>query len=115
MITGSRDWFNEKAIREALEELDLDNGGFHTLVSGGCPTGADFIAEEWAHALGWQVERHLANWAEFGKAAGPRRNAEMVKSGVDICLAAPLPQSRGTVDCMDRARDAGIVVLVIKP
>jgi hypothetical protein len=34
----------------------------------------------------------------------------MVDLGADLCLAFPMPRSRGTWDCVRRAKKAGIVV-----
>jgi hypothetical protein len=43
-------------------------------------------------------------------AQGNYRNQHMVDLGARICLAFPLPSSRGTYDCMARAEAAGIPV-----
>ena len=80
------------------------------IVTGGCPTGADRMAEEWAHRAGVEVEVWLADWAAYGRAAGPIRNGRMVAAGARYCLAFPLQGSRGTEDCIRRAEAAGIPV-----
>ncbi len=114
LITGSRDWVDEKAIDDALRAAFYEYG-VATLVSGGCPTGADAIAERIWEAHAFPVERHPADWDAHGKAAGPRRNQEMVDLGADICIAFPLPDSRGTVDCAKKAKAAGIRVHPVGP
>lgn len=53
---------------------------------------------------------HPGKCDDFCPDAGPRRNAYMVSLGADICLAFPLPGSRGTRNCMRLARQAGIDV-----
>jgi hypothetical protein len=80
------------------------------------------MAERIATGWGLAVERHPADWDKYGKAAGPRRNAEMVALGADVCLAfigpctkrdcrQPGPHgSHGTTNCADLAKDAGIKV-----
>ena len=112
LVTGSRDWLDRRAVGRALLSVQvLLAVGTPTLVSGACPTGADEIAEAIAAALGWPVERHPADWARFGKAAGPRRNAEMVALGADVCVAFIRNQSRGASHTAGLAEVAGIRTL----
>jgi hypothetical protein len=109
LITGSRDWPDPAVIEAAL--MRASRGVLYhdvTLVSGACPTGADRMAEELAANLGMVVERHPADWASHGKAAGFIRNAEMVHAGADVCLAFQLNDSRGTGHTIQLARGAGI-------
>lgn len=115
-MTGSRRWTDRETILHALADAwaELNVGRDVVLVSGACPTGADAIAEEiWENYLGLTVERHPPDWARYGKSAGPLRNTQMVALGADICLAFPLPGSRGTVHCMRQAEQAGIPVRVV--
>jgi hypothetical protein len=74
----------------------------------GAGKGADRIIGIYAASEGWPTEEHPAKWNTFGAAAGPIRNQIMVDLGADLCLGFPLPGSRGTYDCMERARKAGI-------
>jgi len=101
----------ETGLLAAARPLDPSGQAEITLVHGGAP-GADYLAGEVASALGWQVEVHPAHWGLYGKAAGPLRNQRMVDLGADICVAFPIATSRGTYDCMKRARSAGIPVTV---
>lgn len=116
LVTGSRDWADEAPILHAMTEARISavkDPQEMVLVSGACPTGADRIAEELAAALGWAIERHPADWNQFGKAAGPIRNNEMVKAGADICLAFMNPGSRGTLHCSQVAIRAGIPTEIV--
>lgn len=110
LITGSRHWFNREAIEKALigwtdgfsrEEITIVHGG---------ASGADRIAAQIARD--WDVcqDVFVPDWRTHGPAAGPMRNQEMVDAGADVCLAFPFDDSRGTFDCMRRARIAGIEV-----
>lgn len=113
LITGSRDWKDKEAIENAI--IDLHNWGpidwdDVVVVHGDCPTGADAIAQEFCEQTGIVTERHPADWS-IGKKAGPLRNQEMVDLGAYVCLAFLLPSSRGTVDCIKRAKAAGIPVI----
>ncbi|WP_086846993.1 SLOG family protein [Amycolatopsis kentuckyensis] len=123
LVTGSRHWTDKVAIADALDRavedferpgvLDKSKklDGIYILIHGDCE-GADRIAAE--YWLGRPVQAYPANWAEFGKAAGPIRNQRMVNLGADICLAFPTAGSRGTWDCVRRAREAGIPVEIIE-
>ena len=115
LVTGSRAWSDEKAIREGLEfaaiiaQANCMDG--LTVIHGGC-SGADTIADKIARESGFEVEVHPADWKRHGKAAGPIRNAQMVQSGVDLCLAFPKGASRGTRGCMSLVESASITMLV---
>ena len=110
LVTGSRDWDDRATIRRALDEVyartpaDQD----FVLVHGGCPTGADAIAHAWALPTGAVIDIFIADWANHGKAAGPRRNARMVAEGADLCLAFIKNRSRGASHTADLAERAGI-------
>lgn len=115
LVTGSRSWLDRETIRSAmLAQWDKAGRGDVTLVHGAAE-GADVLAASVALELHWTIEPHPALWRDFGKSAGPIRNAEMVGMGADVCLAFPLFNSRGTIDCMMRAHHAGIPVLVYAP
>ena len=134
LITGSRGWADRLAVEDTLTAagaLAIALGQRLVIVHGACPTGADAIADEWAN---WHrergdrpftVERHPAQGhptEDFGPwpAAGPRRNAFMVRLGADVCLAfigpctsprcrKPHPHpSHGASGCADLAEQAGI-------
>ena len=110
LVTGSRDWTNEAKIREVMLDVTIVLGsGPHTLVSGACPTGADYIAEKFASEMGYEVERYPANWAEYGKSAGFIRNAQMVETEPDLCIAFIKHQSKGASHTVELAEKAGVM------
>ncbi|MEV0584072.1 SLOG family protein [Nonomuraea sp. NPDC050310] len=134
LVTGSRTWSDEKTIDQALREAIPEPTSplaEVVVVHGDCPTGADALANEWCVENAWWmehvgmtliVESHPAEWNRYGKAAGFRRNAEMVALGADICLAfisrcngrfcQRTPHgSHGATHTADLAEKAGIRVI----
>lgn len=102
-----------KAIVDAFGLLDssrlpdLDN----VIVHGGA-RGADEIAGRVAESFGLRTEVYPAKWNLYGKGAGPMRNQQMVDKGADLVLAFLMPGSKGTADCINRAKEAGLKVII---
>jgi hypothetical protein len=112
LVTGSRDWYDQQTIWDALatvaRELPADRD--LVLIHGACPSGADHMAHEWARGFGAVIEAHPANWAINGKRAGFIRNQRMVNLGADLCLAFIRNGSRGASHTALIAEEAGIPV-----
>lgn len=120
LVTGCRRWDDVGAVRHVLLQTWSRLGpnvpaSEVTIVTGACPTGADAIAEKWAHMVGAKIEQHPANWGESGAAAGPMRNELMVNAGADICVAfwTGSTKGSGTHDCFTRAARAGIPIFIV--
>lgn len=112
VVTGSRHNRNRSLIYGVL-----DNLGPCLLAHGGAQ-GADRIAGDWAHTRGIEVAVYPAKWDLHGKAAGHRRNREMLKDArPDLVVAFPLvgPRDlcRGTWNCIETATEMGIWTLVV--
>jgi hypothetical protein len=117
LVTGSRTWTDIDFIEDALDEAWEPITDPLTLVHGAA-WGADAAAHHWAEgliAVGYpiKIETHPADWST-GKGAGPRRNAEMVAAGADLCLAFIRDNSRGATHCAELARKAGIETRVYR-
>lgn len=130
LITGSRDWQDRAAVDDILTATAAANAFTETptvIVHGGCPTGADAMADDWArwHAARnplIEFERHRAETFGPWPQCGPIRNRHMVGLGADITLAfigpctkpncrRPQPHgSHGASGCADLAEQAGITV-----
>jgi YspA, cpYpsA-related SLOG family len=111
LVTGSRTWHDIAAIERTLAViLDRHPEGV-LLVHGACPRGADAIAAAYAtRTPGYQVEAHPADWHRYGRAAGYRRNAEMIALGADGCAGLIRGGSPGSTSAVRLARAAGIPV-----
>ena len=112
LVCGSRDWNNKEIIRREFLRLKPD-----VLIEGEAK-GADRQSREVAEEIGGiDVHPHRAKWEEYGNAAGPIRNQEMLdqEQPIDLVLAFhdDLTHSRGTKDMVKRAMMANIPVEVI--
>lgn len=112
LVTGSRDVSDRDAamVRRVLAIFGekFEDGSYY--IVGCCPSGVDSIVRRcYPDSLVCS-----ADWDQHGRSAGPIRNQQMVDHGADLCLAFPGPNSKGTRDCMARARVALIPVLVME-
>lgn len=111
LVCGDREWFARAAIERHLRRFSKST----TVIHGAC-RGADSIGGEVAKALGFEVVPYPANWAAYGKAAGPLRNQLMLDEGKPTLVLAfhqDLASSKGTKDMVSRAERAGVPVRVI--
>ena len=114
LCTGSRAFTDEQAISETLVGLcAFGDDETILIVHGACPSGADALVNYEARRIGYAVEKHPADWAKHGKAAGFVRNGYMVSLGADMCLAFWDGESKGTLDCLTRAVKASIPVRIV--
>lgn len=121
IVTGSRDWNSISDVFRLIEAMaQIYNPVELTIVHGACPTGADKMAHQWVEVakniMPYTIieEAHPASWKEFGRAAGPIRNREMVEMGADICLAFIRNNSKGASMTAKIAEEAGIKVYIVK-
>ena len=105
LVCGGRHYKDEITMAWALRPFESDA----TLIIHGGATGADSLADEWAHDYNIPVECYEADWKRWGNSAGPIRNQQMIDEGKpDLVIA--FPGGRGTADMVRRAREAGIRV-----
>jgi hypothetical protein len=110
VVTGSRKWDDYDTVSAAIGKPDL--------IIHGDAQGADRLASHRADVKGIAVLPMPAQWENLGKTAGPIRNDEMVNvakalrsCGWEVtCEAFPLPESKGTLDMMQKMEAAGFKV-----
>lgn len=115
LVTGSREHPEPQFVKSVLSSLKLCKDD--TVVVGDNSSGpfsVDYVTNLYFTDLGIPVEVHYANWSDYGRAAGPKRNQAMVDSGADFVLAFPYGDSRGTRNCINLARKADIKVYVFE-
>lgn len=78
--------------------------------------GADRMCGKVGKKIGFTVKPYPAEWTRYGKAAGPMRNAEMLRvHDIKLCLAfhGDIKKSKGTYDMICKANDKKIPVILI--
>jgi hypothetical protein len=95
LICGDRNWKNKELILNVIRAIRPKP---KVVICGGA-SGADTLAKEVALELGIPVKEFMANWAQFGKAAGPMRNKQMLQEGKPTYVIAfhdDIKNSKGT-------------------
>jgi hypothetical protein len=105
LVCGGRHYEGASLVHSKLSEFNPD-----CVLQGGCPTGADKFAREWAARNNTICETFAANWSEEGPKAGPLRNQKMLDYGKPDLVFA-FPGNRGTADMVRRAKKANVQVI----
>jgi hypothetical protein len=114
LVCGDRDWSDFKLLVEVLDGFGNQYLWDFVLVHG-ATRGADMMADDWAKARDIPVDAFPAHWDQYGNAAGPIRNKEMLASGLDLVVAFhdDIRHSKGTRHMVQIARAAGVPVKLI--
>lgn len=111
---GSRNWQDYHRIRHELGRIQM-NGRIARVIHGDC-RGADRLAAAAALRMGIPVTAWPALWREYGAAAGPLRNQQMLDEESPTLVLAfhdDIENSRGTKDLARRAEKAGVPVRIV--
>ena len=104
VIAGCRDYNDyeeaKRYIDYCLSDIRKDND---ILILSGCAKGADALGERYAEENGFKIEKHHADWAKFGRSAGPERNEQMANL-CDYVICFWDGKSRGTKSMIELAR-----------
>jgi len=110
LVCGDRHRTNVFKIREEIMKLHEQTP--ISLIIEGEAKGADTIGRLVAEELGISVKKFPANWNEYGRAAGPIRNRQMLDEGPDMVYAFHnnIDQSKGTKNMISIAKAKSISV-----
>ena len=104
-IVGSR-------RRNSIEDYNLVKAKFFEIykpgdwiVSGGCPNGADAMAEKIAKDNGLPILIFYPNWTKFKKAAGIIRNSDIAKNSDILIACVAADRTGGTEDTIKKFLD----------
>ena len=103
VICGCRDFFDKMVFTEFVDKCLAETPGEWEIciLSGHC-AGVDAMAEEYAAERGFDVKLYPAEWARYGKAAGPKRNLQMARDANTV-IAFWDGRSKGTKNMIDTA------------
>lgn len=116
VVTGGRYYLDAERVGVELAARSPD-----LVIQGGCPTGADELARDWAerNVKAHPVSFH-AKWGLHGRSAGPKRNAEMMLLAAELANAGcrvevvAFPGGAGTANAVRCARHYGLTVKEIE-
>jgi len=109
IVCGGRDYSDWDTGFAVLDQIHAETP--IEFVFHGNARGADSIASAWAASVDRKGVRNCpcpAQWAKYGKAAGPKRNQAMLGNHIDLVIA--FPGGAGTADMVRRATAAGVPV-----
>ncbi len=103
VIGGCRNYKNYNDFKSTLNDYfeKLEKNYQIIIISGHC-SGVDTMAEQYAYEKGYTLEIFPADWKKYGKAAGPKRNEEMVKASNTV-IAFWDNSSKGTKNLITTA------------
>jgi hypothetical protein len=111
LVCGGRDYDNRAYVFQVLEMIHEENP--ITCVVHGAATGADSLGQAWALSKEISEIPYPAEWDKFKRAAGPIRNAKMLRENEDIELVVAFPGGSGTGNMRIKAERAGIEVICL--
>lgn len=123
VVTGSRNWKDYDTLRSYIDLLSKKERILHSphFIVHGDAKGADQLANKYAIQHSIPIKAFPADWT-LGNKAGPIRNQQMIDWAIKralqfesevICIAFPLPKSKGTWDCIRRCVKEGVKTYVI--
>jgi len=110
VCTGGRDHNNPELIGRILSAVDPKG-----IIVGDCPTGVDLYVRAWCERNRINFTVFEADWCEYGKAAGPLRNEDMIDFALKMnAILLSFKGGKGTKNCTDYARSKNMIVMEIK-
>lgn len=113
IIAGGRRFENYNLLATKCDGILSQKRMTHTIVIiSGTAKGADTLGEHYARERGYTLRQFPADWDQFGKSAGYRRNCQMADNA-DALIAFWDGQSAGTRHMIEIARERNLAVRII--
>ncbi len=107
VIAGSRDFNDYECFCEHVDrDISKIRNEYKLIILSGHCKGTDLLGERYAAENGFEVELYPADWKQYGRFAGPKRNKLMVDVA-DYAIAFP-SGGNGTKSLIDYAQAKGI-------
>ena len=114
IVCGSREFKNQELMEKKLDYLLVNKiSTSRVIILSGCARGADLCGERYAIEKWLDIERFPAQWEQYGKSAGFKRNADMIEKA-DAVVAFWDGKSRGTQHMIELARKRNVPIRIIK-
>jgi len=110
IIAGGRNFTNYKKLRQICDNI-LQGQTNIEIVSGAYYKGADKLGEQYAKERNYKITQFPANWNQYRKAAGPKRNEQMANYA-NALIAFWDGKSRGTKNMIDLAKQFNLKIEV---
>ena len=112
IVAGGREFKDYQLLEKTLNDF-LQDRKEPTRILCGMAHGADELGLLYAHRHNYELEKHPAKWNIHGKRAGFIRNEEMANNA-DALIAFWDGESHGTKDMIQRAKEHGLGIKVIR-
>lgn len=113
IIAGGRQFNNYVLLSAKCDGILSQKRMTHKIIIiSGTARGADTLGEKYARERGFTLRQFPADWDQFGKSAGYRRNCQMADNA-DALIAFWDGQSPGTRHMIEIARERNLAVRVI--
>ena len=112
IVAGSREFKDYQLLEKTLNDFLQDRKEPIRILCG-MAHGADELGLLYAHWHNYEFEKHPAKWDIHGKRAGFIRNEEMANNA-DALIAIWDGKSHGTKDMIQRAKEHGLGIKVIR-
>lgn len=110
LITGSRDWDDEKTIGKAIQNVEALFEKPYMLIHGNCKGADKLVASYVQDREGWSAKIFETDHETYGKKACAKRNQNMVdqKPNYALIFCSDIKNSKGVKDCWKRIVKANI-------
>lgn len=113
IIAGGREFNDYQMVEETCDFLFKDKDNTEIEIVSGKAKGADSLGEKYAKEKGYPVVDFPADWSQYGKSAGYKRNKQMAEYA-NVLVAFWDGNSKGTKLMIELAKSNNLLVRVKK-